>query len=758
MSQRCRQLTAFLTLACLIWLMVPPGVILAGVHEAVDYEDMTFVPFDWPGFVQRAETVQKISQEAVNSQAVLIAFGGLERLQRECSSSAALAQIAYRRDMNDSYWAQAMQTEQENVQRVNAKLLETAQMLLASPCAPVLKEAWGEALCDRIMKQKPLGAEEQILLSREQSLLAQYDQAYQTAFWVRYQDQLITENNPWLVELAPEALEEYRQLAFDQGSAILGPIYQELVSVRNELARLRGYSDYTAYAYVQTYGRDYTAAESQVLHEQVAAYLVPLQEMLVETWQAGQSQLVPEVDVSTEGLLGLLSEQFGDLSPELGEAFGYMLSHHLYDYGTEDERFTVSYTTFLPQYGAPFTQIKQTGRLYDLFNLIHEFGHFNNYYHNAADYCQWLPPVCYDLAEAHSQGLEMLMAARYQSIWGKQAGRALALYHLINGLDVVIQGALEDEFQQAVYARPEMSVAEMNHLYSQLKSKYHVLSVGESDGSWVLVPNTYHAPLYYISYSVSMLAALELWSIAQRDEDAAWKKYGYLVESGERLGYQEALANCGLTNPFRADAVKSVAQAVGSSWGYSKGRTIRFLDVSGHWAESDIYQAVAQGLFAGTEPMIYEPETALTRASAVVLLSRLLGANLYRYHDQQVFDDVEADRWYGPAVAWAVEQGLVHGVGEGRFAPDAPVSREQLAAMLSPLLQTQEPIRPLNFADEDAVSPWAQASVQQAVALGLMNGRDETHFAPQVFVTRAEAAVIFVRLLKLSHLPLQPAA
>lgn len=85
----------------------------------------------------------------------------------------------------------------------------------------------------------------------------------------------------------------------------------------------------------------------------------------------------------------------------------------------------------------------------------------------------------------------------------------------------MIQGCLEDEFQQAVYAQPDMTLAEMNALYSRLKAKYRVQPLGESDGSWVAVPNTYHAPLYYFSYAVSMTTALELWSTAKRDEDKA---------------------------------------------------------------------------------------------------------------------------------------------------------------------------------------------------------------------------------------------
>lgn len=64
----------------------------------------------------------------------------------------------------------------------------------------------------------------------------------------------------------------------------------------------------------------------------------------------------------------------------------------------------------------------------------------------------------------------------------------------------------------------------------------------------------------------------------------------------------------------------------------------------------------------------------------------------------------------------------------------------------------------MNFADSDAISAWARESVQKVAQAGLMNGQDGLHFAPQSPVTRAEAAVIFVRLLKLGNYRLQAAA
>ena len=121
-----------------------------------------------------------------------------------------------------------------------------------------------------------------------------------------------------------------------------------------------------------------------------------------------------------------------------------------------------------------------------------------------------------------------------------------------------------------------------------------------------------------------------------------------------------------------------------------------------------------------------------------------------------MFDDVAPDSWYGRAVAWAAAQGPIGGVGEGHFAPEKAMTREQLAALLTALLREDLPAKRMVFADEDAISPWAAASVQQAASLGLMKGKAGAHFAPQAAVTRAEAAVVLNRLMKLSSTLLRP--
>lgn len=243
--------------------------------------------------------------------------------------------------------------------------------------------------------------------------------------------------------------------------------------------------------------------------------------------------------------------------------------------------------------------------------------------------------------------------------------------------------------------------------------------------------------------------------MARADSRQAAESYLKLVECGERHYFHDVLGYSNLADPFAPDAIKNLAQVVGTSWGFNESGRQRFLDIRGHWAEQDIYTAVQRGLFAGTEPMIFAPEEPLSRAMAVVLVSRALNVNLNGYHDSG-FTDVPKDAWYAPAVAWAREKGLVSGIGGERFGPDEPMTRQQLAAMLDHLLTSPRQLV-VHFTDATDISPWAEMSVLHVVGAGLMQGRENGRFAPQALTTRAEAAVIFLRLLSMG-LSIRPAA
>jgi len=132
---------------------------------------------------------------------------------------------------------------------------------------------------------------------------------------------------------------------------------------------------------------------------------------------------------------------------------------------------------------------------------------------------------------------------------------------------------------------------------------------------------------------------------------------------------------------------------------------------------------------------------------------------LYRLESQpavsgsSAFDDVAADQWYTDAVVWATGNGIINGLGNGKFGTDDPVTREQMAVILYRYAEncgydTTARANLSGYTDAANISAYAQEAMSWANAMGLVNGRTATSLAPTGTATRAEVAAIFHRFVE----------
>lgn len=178
-----------------------------------------------------------------------------------------------------------------------------------------------------------------------------------------------------------------------------------------------------------------------------------------------------------------------------------------------------------------------------------------------------------------------------------------------------------------------------------------------------------------------------------------------------------------------------------------------FGDVAGHWAKADIELLAAKRIVNGTGAGKFTPGAAVSRAEFAALLVRALG--LKGDGGKEAFADVRADDWFAADAEAAARYGLMQGIGGGRFAPSAPVTREQMAVMLAAALKLAPeaptsagaPATLPDVADASAISVWAREATDALMRQGLLRGRPDGTFAPKAPVTRAEAAAALKRLL-----------
>ena len=183
------------------------------------------------------------------------------------------------------------------------------------------------------------------------------------------------------------------------------------------------------------------------------------------------------------------------------------------------------------------------------------------------------------------------------------------------------------------------------------------------------------------------------------------------------------------------------------------GPVFPFGDVAqDRWSYPYVKTLTDRGIVQGMSETAFAPEGQLTRGQLVTLLGRMAGVPASQY-PHCAFEDVADDAYYAPYVEWARRMNIVSGVGENRFAPDAPATREQLAvivdyfALQQGILTAGAPADAAPFADAGAISPWARDAVSQLQQEGVLSGYPDGTFRPQQTVTREEACKILCETL-----------
>ncbi len=173
-----------------------------------------------------------------------------------------------------------------------------------------------------------------------------------------------------------------------------------------------------------------------------------------------------------------------------------------------------------------------------------------------------------------------------------------------------------------------------------------------------------------------------------------------------------------------------------------KGNLASDLDPE-QWFYEAMDHCISKGYIKGSGNWTYQPQTNMTRA--------MLAELLYRYDGERPvaephgFVDVPENAYYNDALSWAVSREILNGVGNGIYAPDKLVTRQELAKVLYCYLRLQDQEASQQFLDGNAISQWAHAAVQSVSAAGLMNGSGGS-FRPKDPVTRAEIATLLMRM------------
>ena len=536
------------------------------VHQDIDFVDLEYVRPDLDALDAKIDEALDATEEG-EALAALTLYNEILHAINELDTMSSVASIRYDQDLTNEFYEEEDLLLSENYTRIDNRMNELTGAILDSEFGKAARAYWGEDFVERYEINSKLNSTEiEELSKREDELVSAYQKASAEEFTTERDGVVYT-----MDDLTFDSDETY-DLNFElyceileKRNAVLGQYYIELVDVRMQIAEKLGYDSYTDYAY-DCLGRDFTKEDAAEFCKDVEDWL---SYQNVSIWLIGEvySELFKPVSadlafdsVPLEDGFDYLEEALRaeDFPDTMLEALEYMQNNRLYDFGGGANRMAAGYSTELAQYDAPFMFIN-TDYYTDPSTLFHEFGHYHNFY--CEEEMIWNDGVSLDLAEVHSQGLELLMFSTYEEMYGDDA-EWIEYDQLLNILYAVLSGCAEDAFQQAVFENPDMTLDEMNELHGELMERFLGYNDPSSYYSWVEIHHHFETPFYYISYATSAISALELWSVSLEDREKAVEMYSELTQYCANANYRETLKAVGLSDPFKSHCVENVGDAL----------------------------------------------------------------------------------------------------------------------------------------------------------------------------------------------------
>ena len=371
---------------------------------------------------------------------------------------------------------------------------------------------------------------------------------------------------------------------FEENENGFDMIYDELVHLRDNIAKKLGYENFIKLGYDRLLRSDYDSKMVSNYRKQVYDEIVPIANEL-RTSQMKRLKLdsLKYYDEPLNFLSGNATpkgnpnwilengkKMYNELSKETDEFFKFMTDHELMDLESKKGKAGGGYCTFISEKKAPFIFSNFNGTSGDVDVLTHEAGHaFQVYMSRNYEIPEYNWPTL-EACEIHSMSMEFLTWPWMENFFKEDVDK-YKYAHLSGALLFIPYGVIVDEFQHFVYEFPNATPAERKLKWREIEKKYLPNKDYEDNnflnngGYWFRQGHIFTDPFYYIDYTLAQVCAFEFFNKANIDRKSAWSDYLRLCKAGGSMSFTNLIGLANLKNPFEDGTIKKIIKPI-SKW------------------------------------------------------------------------------------------------------------------------------------------------------------------------------------------------
>ena len=508
----------------------------------------------------------------------------INKLRNTIDTMGTLVNIRHSINTEDEFYKKEQDFIDENEPNFQNLVFKYYKVLVNSRFRKELEGKWGSQVFNLAELQLKSFSEEIIDdLVNENRLTTEYDNLIASAK-IEFEGETrnLSQMFPFMEskdrDVRKKAYEAYTNF-FEENESEFDRIYDELVKVRDKMAKKLGYKNYVQFGYDRLGRTDYDSKMVANYRKQVYESLVPV---VVELMDRQRKRLgLDELRYydeplwyltgnatpkgSPEWILDNGKKMYKELSKETDQFFKFMVERELLDLVSKRGKMSGGYCTIIPDYNSPFIFSNFNGTSGDVGVLTHEAGHaFQSFMSMDYELPEYKFPT-YEACEIHSMSMEFITWP-WMELFFEDDVEKYKFSHLSDAINFIPYGTTVDEFQHFIYENPEATPEMRKSKWREIEKKYLPFRDYEDNdflnrgGYWFKQGHIFQTPFYYIDYTLAQVCAFQFWIKDRENHEKAWEDYMRLCKTGGSLPFLELVKLGNLENPFVDGTISKVVK------------------------------------------------------------------------------------------------------------------------------------------------------------------------------------------------------